>query len=293
MNFDRHGFGSALLPNGDIYEGQYYRNMRHGRGVYAFKNGARYDGEWRKGLKHGQGIFYYPDGSKYEGDWWKDKRQGYGTYCYQNGDTFEGAWFKNERHGLGAYTYAASGVKFLGTWIDGKMIGPGHVVYSGYCYHGRWERNLPIGRGVFSFDLKVLLHGYYINMKDPKFDYIGAEEVQLPGQEEAAGDPLANKGAPRGIVPLWRARYVTEYKPEFMPEEPTPIPICYSELSLLDILEYLEKQYGRPAYMGEEEEEEGDEDLGYKYRRMAALTRSPSQQEARPNPDAPPEGAPR
>lgn len=29
---DRHGFGSALLPNGDIYEGYYLHGKRHGRG---------------------------------------------------------------------------------------------------------------------------------------------------------------------------------------------------------------------------------------------------------------------
>lgn len=32
---DRHGFGSALLPNGDIYEGEYYHGKRHGRGNYS------------------------------------------------------------------------------------------------------------------------------------------------------------------------------------------------------------------------------------------------------------------
>lgn len=251
--------------------------MRHGRGIYAFRNGARYDGEWRKGLKHGTGTFHYPDGSTYVGDWWKDHRQGFGTYTYPNGEFYEGAWYKNERHGLGAYTYVHIGVKFLGTWIEGKIIGPGYVIYPGYCYHGRWERNLPIGRGVFSFDLKVLLHGYYVNMKDPKFDYIGAEEAELAVHpEEAPPDPLAEKGAPRGIVPIWRARYVTEYKPELMPDEPQAIPICYSELSLLDIMKYLEEQYGRGGMYGEEEEEEDmkeDEDLGYIYRRMADLAR--------------------
>ena len=31
---DRHGFGSALLPNGDIYEGSYYHGKRHGKGNF-------------------------------------------------------------------------------------------------------------------------------------------------------------------------------------------------------------------------------------------------------------------
>lgn len=56
-----------------------------------------------------------------------------------------------------------------------------------------------------------------------------------------------------------------------MPEEPQPLPMCYSDLSLLDIISYLEKQYKTSAYHRGEDEEEGDvdEDIGYHYRRLA------------------------
>lgn len=64
---DRHGYGKALLPNGDMYVGHYCKGFRHGKGLYVFKNGARYDGEWRHGVKYGQGTFWYPDGTRYEG----------------------------------------------------------------------------------------------------------------------------------------------------------------------------------------------------------------------------------
>lgn len=64
---ERHGTGKALLPNGDIYVGEYRDGFRHGKGVYVFKNGARYNGEWRHGHKYGQGTFWYPDGTRYEG----------------------------------------------------------------------------------------------------------------------------------------------------------------------------------------------------------------------------------
>lgn len=56
-----------MLPNGDIYIGQYRNGLRHGKGVYVFKNGAQYNGDWRHGQKYGQGIFWYPDGTRYEG----------------------------------------------------------------------------------------------------------------------------------------------------------------------------------------------------------------------------------
>lgn len=34
--YERHGFGHALLPNGDEYEGVYVNGKRHGRGKYVF-----------------------------------------------------------------------------------------------------------------------------------------------------------------------------------------------------------------------------------------------------------------
>ncbi|XP_036146221.1 radial spoke head 1 homolog [Monomorium pharaonis] len=64
---ERHGDGKTLLPNGDMYVGQYHNGVRHGKGIYVFKNGARYSGSWRDGQKYDQGIFWYPDGTRYEG----------------------------------------------------------------------------------------------------------------------------------------------------------------------------------------------------------------------------------
>lgn len=34
--YERHGFGHALLPNGDKYEGEYVNGKRHGKGKYVF-----------------------------------------------------------------------------------------------------------------------------------------------------------------------------------------------------------------------------------------------------------------
>ncbi|XP_017781157.1 PREDICTED: radial spoke head 1 homolog isoform X1 [Nicrophorus vespilloides] len=116
-NLDRHGYGSALLPNGDIYEGNYRRGKRHGKGMYCFRNGSRYDGEWRKvclGLKHGFGQMQYPDGSRYVGHWRKDNKHGNGIYHYINGDNYEGSWYKGFRHGLGTYVYIKDNVVFYG-----------------------------------------------------------------------------------------------------------------------------------------------------------------------------------
>lgn len=166
----------------------------------------------------------------------------------------------------------------------GRMEGPAHVMYPCYVFHGKFERNLPIGPGVFSFDLKILLHGYYINMKDPKFDYIGTEDDPELKDIEENQEPV--KGAPRGIVPIWRSRHTTDYNPALMPPEPIAVPYCPSELSLLDIIEYLERQYGSQAYLGEHEEE--DQDDVYKYKRLVDMYVPPQLDPAEPR-DIPPE----
>ncbi|XP_028990405.1 radial spoke head 1 homolog isoform X2 [Betta splendens] len=92
---ERHGFGKAVLPNGDIYHGQYQNGKRHGHGTYRFKNGAKFVGDYYQGVKQGQGTFYYPDGSKYEGSWVEDLRHGHGVYTYPNGDIYDGEWLRH------------------------------------------------------------------------------------------------------------------------------------------------------------------------------------------------------
>ena len=63
------------------------------------------------------------------------------------------------------------------------MDGPGRLIYPNYQYHGDFKRNLPIGKGCFTFDLKCMQHGFYVNLRDPKFDYVGAEEMAIDGEK--------------------------------------------------------------------------------------------------------------
>ncbi|VDM19851.1 unnamed protein product [Hydatigera taeniaeformis] len=149
---ERHGFGKAILPNHDTYEGMYENGLRNGKGYYLFKNGARYLGEYFDNRKHGQGTFYYPDGSRYEGYWVDDKRNGHGTYFYTNGDTYEGEWRDHLRHGKGTYTFAVTGCKFVGVWRDGLMDGSGEVINAKYRFLGMWRKGQLIGEGKYVFD---------------------------------------------------------------------------------------------------------------------------------------------
>ncbi|CAG2065155.1 unnamed protein product, partial [Timema podura] len=183
----RHGQGRALLPNGDVYEGKYRNGKRHGSGLYVFRGGARYEGQWKKGVKQGEGKFHYPDGSWYEGEWKRDMRHGYGAYHYPNGDVYEGSWRKNLRHGLGNYTYQSSGTKFMGSWVNERMEGPGQLIHPEHRYHGTWGKNLPEGPGVYTFSLKWMQLGRYVRMKVS--DQELAEALDEERAEESTKDP--------------------------------------------------------------------------------------------------------
>ncbi|EZA58707.1 Radial spoke head 1-like protein [Ooceraea biroi] len=221
-----------------MYVGEYRDGFRHGRGVYVFKNGARYNGEWRRGRKYGQGTFWYPDGTRYKGEWKRDARHGFGAYYYTNNDIYEGLWKKDLRHGMGTYLYADTGTKYMGTWMEDCMEGPGQLIHARHRFHGLWKHNLPYGRGCFTFENVCMQHGHYIHVRGPADGdpaWIHADEdiveVQSPHVNsiivffESDKEKLA-KGdfSPRmGILPIWRARCITPYNPELLPPEAMPL----------------------------------------------------------------------
>ncbi|XP_036602785.1 radial spoke head 1 homolog [Trichosurus vulpecula] len=202
---ERHGYGKAILPNGDIYEGQYEHGKRQGQGTYKFKNGTRYIGEYRENKKHGQGTFFYADGSQYEGDWVNDEKHGFGVYRYPNNDTYTGEWFAGQRHGQGTYFYAETGSKYVGTWVNGQQEGPGELIHLKHRYQGKFMGRNPVGPGKYIFDIGCEQHGEY----EPK------------EMDEEEGEEEENIKLP---VPIWKAKKITPltlYTPP-LPEVPSP-----------------------------------------------------------------------
>ena len=59
----KHGHGSEVFPNGDLFKGAYKQDMRHGNGISVNKvTGVIHRGEYREGKMQGQGIVYCPPG---------------------------------------------------------------------------------------------------------------------------------------------------------------------------------------------------------------------------------------
>ncbi len=51
----KHGQGTDIFSNGDMYTGEYKDGKPEGKGQYTWKNGSFYIGEFKNGLKHGKG----------------------------------------------------------------------------------------------------------------------------------------------------------------------------------------------------------------------------------------------
>ncbi|XP_065888647.1 radial spoke head 1 homolog [Dysidea avara] len=187
---ERHGFGKAVLPNGDTYEGYYSHGKRHGQGTYKYKSGARYVGDYQNNKKQGSGTFVYPDGSKYEGSWASDQRNGKGLYTYANSDSYDGDWCDNLRHGQGTYVFADTGAKFTGKWVNGRREGLGELHYDNYRYQGSFTNDQPQGPGKYVFDIGCQQLGEYV-----------LDQEQLEGA--ADDDENAIK-----VTPRWRGAEV-------------------------------------------------------------------------------------
>ena len=58
----KHGKGTEIRANGNLYEGYFRSDERHGRGRLIQANGTVYEGEFKNGLQHGRGIEKSEDG---------------------------------------------------------------------------------------------------------------------------------------------------------------------------------------------------------------------------------------
>ncbi|XP_023179858.1 radial spoke head 1 homolog [Drosophila hydei] len=268
----RHGRGWAILPNGDQYDGNYRKGRRHGIGLYVFKNGARYYGQYRCGTRSGRGIFIYPDGSVYEGNWRKNLKHGKGRYNYANGDTYSGDWYKGQRHGVGIYTFKAEKdnccmtVRLKSTWNSNLRMGP-FELYIGNddkctILHGLWDDLYPNGPAVFSFDNRYMLLGYFLP-SDYRFKEARAsgnleeDEINL---DDEMGNEEDNKTEPNAT--LWFAQEIAVYDYSLLPQEPVPLPISDSELSVCSVTtegSMLSQEKFSFYGEGEEGEDEGEE----------------------------------
>lgn len=131
----KEGFGKVVYSNGDVYAGNWRKNMRHGHGLYNYVNlGLKYDGDWENNSKNGTGVMTFSNGDIMESGW--DINQvsetKVGRYAYISGDNYEGTLRKGMRHGTGLMYYSC-GAKYEGGWKDDGRDGTGAMWLSEGC----------------------------------------------------------------------------------------------------------------------------------------------------------------
>jgi hypothetical protein len=137
--------GDFNQGNGDVYEGNYFENVKHGMGVYRYRDGNRvFEGRYVMGQRV-DGKMTYGDGSSYKGQWYDGKRHGRGTYRFEDGSVYRGEFFADMIHGVGQLLWP-DGAKYIGEWSNGHRHGLGKEFTSDgkLRYEGNWKESVPI-----------------------------------------------------------------------------------------------------------------------------------------------------
>eukprot|EP01006_Ploeotia_vitrea_P023348 TRINITY_DN55791_c0_g1_i1.p1 TRINITY_DN55791_c0_g1~~TRINITY_DN55791_c0_g1_i1.p1 ORF type:complete len:705 (+),score=29.97 TRINITY_DN55791_c0_g1_i1:35-2149(+) len=150
-SFDTHN--QLILPNGDVYTGEWRRGVPHGHGELLKKeNGNRYVGEWNEGHWHGHGTLYdAANTERYRGEWVDGQRHGYGVHNDGHGGTYKGRWMNNRMCGNGRLHFRDGSV-YDGEFADNILHGNGKFSYfNGDTYEGEWREGMQWGRGLLEF----------------------------------------------------------------------------------------------------------------------------------------------
>ncbi|MBW2502395.1 MAG: SH3 domain-containing protein [Deltaproteobacteria bacterium] len=143
-----NGYGTAVLPYGGKYVGEFREGVRAGSGSMAYPDGARYEGSWQNDRPHGKGTLFSAGKFEYKGEFAKGARHGQGTLKIIGGKTYEGEWQDDAPHGQGTLTDPGK-EEFTGQFANGRRYGQGESLYfDGSRYKGEWADDLPNGQGV-------------------------------------------------------------------------------------------------------------------------------------------------
>eukprot|EP00042_Codosiga_hollandica_P038703 m.316750 g.316750 ORF g.316750 m.316750 type:complete len:686 (-) comp55463_c0_seq3:46-2103(-) len=176
--------GREVYDSGDVYEGQFFGNVKHGVGTYRSAKGGVYEGRWADGKRAGLGVMTFADQSRFEGHWREDIRDGFGQLTDSDGSVFSGIWkssaivseakvkFANGDeyagefqsglpHGQGTYRFAEGSV-YSGPLVQGLRHGFGRLALaSGETYEGHWEYDFMSGSAKILFANGNAFQGHF------------------------------------------------------------------------------------------------------------------------------------
>lgn len=130
----RNDVGRMQFANGNTFQG-HWKDDKRIKGEFMYKNGNMYTGSFNDNVMEGIGRFEWTDGSTYEGGWLDNKAHGIGRFTKpgKSGYVYEGNWLANKKHtenGELARVIYTNGDEYVGSFLNGKMSGPGKKTFA-------------------------------------------------------------------------------------------------------------------------------------------------------------------
>lgn len=119
--YNAHGTGTLIFPDGTVYVGDFNDGKKSGRGKIEYADGSVYDGEFSEDAPHGHGI-YTTAKSVYDGQIYYGHKVGRGKMTFVNGDVYDGI-FKNDRIGGQGVLTKHDGTVVQGNFRETKKDG--------------------------------------------------------------------------------------------------------------------------------------------------------------------------
>lgn len=150
VNCLKHGKGSDLFANQDVYTGTYAFGKPDGSGVYKWKSGSIYSGDFSQGMKHGRGEWRKKGNTskcnRFDGNYANDKKNGQGVFTWESGNIYKGSYVEDQRQGYGEM-YWMDGSVYKGDWVNGIQHGKGIMTFpDGRIKDGAYENNVFQGK---------------------------------------------------------------------------------------------------------------------------------------------------
>lgn len=68
-------------------------------------------------------------------------------FIYPNKDIFSGNWLNGKKHGQGTYVFNATGMKYIGEWVENRFLSGKWAYPNGTYFEGNFQNNKPKGKG--------------------------------------------------------------------------------------------------------------------------------------------------
>lgn len=135
-----------LYRNGEFYNGKVERGgSRAGHGIYYYANGDVYDGEFVKNLRIGKSRIIFNDGSEYIGQFIDDEADGHGIYTDKAGNRYMSVTVDPSDPDQKALK--------AGFFLRGRLYGRGEIIFkNGDHYLGNFKGSKRNGFGVMKYN---------------------------------------------------------------------------------------------------------------------------------------------